>query len=103
MKEYITITEHDQTLFLSSRHGELLTINSILLPKCRELPPVTVEIAIKGEWRTIEHRALATGSIGLNRDCIIQFPNRMVTSQIRFIFSEVLAEESYGEWFYGDY
>ena len=103
MKEYITITEHDQTLFLSSRHGELLTINSILLPKCRELPPVTVEIAIKGEWRTIEHRALATGSIGLNRDCIIQFPNRMVTSQIRFIFSEVLAEESYGEWFYGAY
>ena len=80
-----------------------MTINSILLPKCRELPPVTVEIAIQGKWRTIEHRALATGSTELNRDCLIQFPNRMVTSQIRFIFSEVPSEESYGEWFYGAY
>lgn len=78
-------------------------MDSIVLPRCRSLPPVTIEIAMQGKWRTVERRNSITGASELNRDCLIQFPNRIVTSQIRFIFNDTPSEDTYGDWFYGAY
>lgn len=99
--DYLSVGAHDRTLVLAPLQG-LITMNTLVLPRCRSFPSFRLEVAARAKWHEVYQQPTVT-ELPLQRDCLFQFPNRLLSAQYRLLFGEDVSELTYGSDFVAAY
>ena len=100
--DFLSVGRHDRTLVLTPLQQGLITINTIVLPHCHSLSSFRLEVAARAKWHEVHQQSTVT-ELPLQRDCLLQFPNRLLSAQYRLLFGEDVSELIYGTDFVAAY